>query len=435
MNSVSCHRRTFLQKSISFLALILFWPVRKVASATSVAHAEPAGNIPDVKQTGVVDGPSSSAVAAAACETYDPETVFNAVSRALAGIGFSVPRGIRILIKPNIIGQNSPGQAATTHPSVVEALCRIFKAAQCSITIGDSSAFYQGGGTLKGMQTAGMVAVAEKYGVRILPFEKASIRKITAGKVLNPFWITEAVFEHDLVVDVPKLKVHRLARYTGAIKNMYGCIPGGTKQTYHEKVQNRPDYKEFWGGPVVDVYTAAHPGLVVMDAVYGLDKDGPAANGKPRLTGVILASTNGAMLDVAACKMVGFDPRWVPAVRVALERGLADEKNLKVIGNLPQVPYVKLPDQKPSKTGDYLFHQVIMKPVVHRSRCGKGRSSLVKICKPGAISLDSKGVPVIDYEVCIRCYCCAEQCTGKEITLQGGVLNHTIRMARKIAKI
>ena len=340
-----------------------------------------------------------------------------------------------MLIKPNIIAQNTPDQAATTHPAVVDALCRIFKAARCTITIGESSAFYQQGGTLKGMETSGMKAVAEKHGARLLPFEKASVRKIESGKVLKPFWITEALFEHDLVVDVPKLKVHQLARYTGGIKNMYGCIPGGTKQTYHEQFQNREDYKEFWGGPIVDVYETAHPGLTVLDAVYGLDEDGPAATGKPRLTGVLLASVNGAAVDVAACRMIGFDPRWVPAVRVALERGLADEKDLNVIGKLPDVPYVKLPDKPPSKVSDYFFHQVIMKPVVVRSRCTKECSACVDLCGPKAISLDAEKIPVIDYKKCIRCYCCAEQCPDGAIRLHGGFFNHTIQFLRRVKKI
>lgn len=425
-------RRTFLSRSFSFLLFLLIWPVRKLKALTPTTSADTLSSVDRPESDTPRDQPP---VAVVQCGSYEYETVYAAVTEALKAAAFQVPRGIRVLIKPNIIAQNTPDQAATTHPVVVDALCRVFKDAACTITIGDASAFYQGGGTCKGMETSGMTAVAQKYGARILPFEKTSIRRIESGKVLKPFWITTALFEHDLVVDVPKLKVHQLARYTGAIKNMYGCIPGGTKQLYHERFQNRADYKELWGGPLVDVYEVARPGLSVMDAVYGLDEDGPAATGTPRLTGVILASVNGAQLDVAACRMIGFDPRWVPAVRVALERGLADDKTIRIIGKLPNVPYVKLPDKPPSKMSDYFFHQVIMKPVVVPSRCTEECTACAALCGPGAISFDAGNKPVIDYNKCIRCYCCAEQCPGGAIRLHGGFFNHTIRFLRRIKKI
>ncbi len=377
----------------------------------------------------------SDIVSSVPCTGYEEKQVYAALCKALADIEFAITPGIRVLLKPNIIAQNTPGQAATTHPAIVAALCRFFREAGCAVSIGDSSAFHQRGGTLRGMYTSGMIEVAGRYGASLIPFEKASIRKITTGKALNPFWITEAVFEHDLVVNVPKLKVHRLARYTGAIKNMFGCIPGGTKQIYHEMFQKQQDFKEFWGEPIVDIYTAANPGLTVMDAVYGLDVDGPAATGTPRATGVILASLNGTMVDVAACRMIGFEPRWVPAVRAALERGMAHEDELSVSGTLPFVPYRKLPDTKPSKISDFLFHQVIMRPQIDRKRCEKGCAACIAICKPHAARFDEYHRPVIDYDHCIRCYRCAEQCPYDAVSLHGSVLNHVIGKAREILEI
>jgi ferredoxin len=258
---------------------------------------------------------------------------------------------------------------------------------------------------------------------------------VDTGKALNPFYITEAVFTHDLVVNVPKLKVHRLARYSGAIKNTYGCVVGGSKQIYHKLFNNRPDYQEFWGKPLVDVCEAVNPSLNVMDAIVGLDKDGPAANGTPRPTGVILASRSGPALDVTACGMIGLDPQCVPAVREAIERGLVTPAEISVIGQVPKLaPYVKLPDVKPasgfSKSfGDFTWDQFIMTPKVRRSRCGNC-SVCVRSCVPGAMSLDADGKAVIDYGKCIHCYCCEEFCPKKAVSLHGGVTNHVMRGIR-----
>jgi len=375
------------------------------------------------------------------CTSYDPDRVYEAVTRSLADITFKIPAGSRVLLKPNIIAQNTPEQAATTHPAVIDALCRWFSDHGCSVSIGDSSAFYQGGCTRAGLETSGMRAVAEKYGARLVPFETTLLKKITGMAYLDPLYITSEVFENDLVVNVPKLKVHRLARVTGAIKNMYGCVVGGTKQIYHTRYQGRPDYKEFWGKPLVDVYQAVSPGLTVMDAVVGLDRDGPAATGDPRLTGHILASRSGPALDIAACRLIGVDPVRVPAVREAVDRGLASEKGLDLAGDLPfpVARYTIPPDEKPKKgfwkkIDDYAFQQFIVEPRISRDRCTRC-GDCVNQCAAGAIAYNKKGDPVIDYSRCIYCYCCEEYCAPGAVSLHGSVANHVIRGIRAIKKI
>lgn len=373
------------------------------------------------------------------CDNYRTEEVYEALRRSLSAIGYPVPSGKKVLLKPNILAQNKPHQSTTTHPSVVAAACRIFAEKGCSVTIGESSAFYQGGGTEEGFVTSGMAEVANKYGAKLLAFEATDLRKITSGRVLNPFYLTDAVFNHDVIVNLPKLKVHRLARYTGALKNTYGCIPGGTKQLYHKLYQSREDYQTFWGKPLIDVYQAVDPHLVILDAIFGLDKDGPAANGEPRPTGVMLASLNGAALDIAACRMIGFDPLWVPAVSEAINRGMSSPDALTLSGKLPYVPYTKLPDLE-KKTGlarkvdDYMFDQLIVTPAINKTLCNKC-NQCIRRCAPQAISTDRNGFPLISLASCIRCYGCEKYCPTGAITLHGGGVNHLIRAVRVLTGI
>jgi uncharacterized protein (DUF362 family)/Pyruvate/2-oxoacid:ferredoxin oxidoreductase delta subunit len=382
---------------------------------------------------------SRQVVAVEPCNAYNPDRVYHSLVKLLQAIRFNAPRNKKILLKPNIIAQNTPEQATTTHPAVVDAVCRFFTEHACHISIGDSSAFYQGGGTNKGLETSGMAEVAKKYGARIIPFETTRLRKITTQEHLNPLYVTEAVFEHDLVINLPKLKVHQLARYTGAIKNMYGCVVGGTKQLYHTLYQHRENYQEQWGKPLVDVYEAATPHLSIMDAIIGLDKNGPAANGEPRFTGLILASTSGPALDVVACGIIGFDPYWVPAVREAIERGLVSPDHIEVRGHVPSIPYVRLPDLIPKKglmqkLDDYFFEQFIVTPKIERKKCVRC-DACVKQCAASAIAYDKEKLPVIDYAACIYCYCCEQYCAYDAIRLHGSTVNHLIRMVRFIIKL
>jgi uncharacterized protein (DUF362 family)/Pyruvate/2-oxoacid:ferredoxin oxidoreductase delta subunit len=374
------------------------------------------------------------------CRSYDPEEVYKAVKHGLASLKFRIKPGLSVLLKPNILAQNTPDQCATTHPALVDAVCRILTENKCSITIGESSAFYQGGGTRKGFETSGIAGVASKYNAGLMPFESTHLVKVITGKALNPFYITDAINRFDLIINLPKMKIHRLARYTGAIKNMYGFIPGGTKQYYHKLFDHRSDYKEFWGIPLVDVFEAVQPGLNIMDAVYGLDKDGPAANGEPKYTGLILMSVNAAALDVIACRVMGFDPYWVPAVREAIGRNLCDvPEKIKTAGDVPSVPYVKLPDEEPltgirRRLDDYMFDRLLVEPRIDKCDCTKC-DKCTDGCASGAITRNNYEYPVIDMNKCIYCYCCEEYCTYKAISLHGGVINHIIRGIRQIKKI
>lgn len=374
------------------------------------------------------------------CKSYNPDEVYNAIKHGLESLKFKIRPGLSVLLKPNILAQNTPDQCATTHPSLIEAVCRILSENRCSVTIGESSAFYQGGGTREGFVTSGIGAVASKYNARLLPFESTHLVRVSTGKALNPFYISDAINGFDLIINLPKMKIHRLARYTGAIKNLYGFIPGGTKQYYHKLFDHRDDYREFWGIPLVDVFETVKPGLNIMDAVYGLDKDGPAANGEPKYTGLILLSRNAAALDVIACRIMGFDPYWVPAVREALNRGLCDTpEKILTAGDVYPIPYVKLPDEEAStgitrKLGDYMFDQLFVEPRINRCDCIKCDECTAG-CAVEAITRKNNKYPVIDMNKCIYCYCCEEYCPVKAISLHGGMINHLIRGIRRIKKI
>ena len=162
--------------------------------------------------------PADALVSVEHCTTYTEDEIYTVIRRSLETIGYTIPCGKSVLLKPNVLAQNTPEQCTTTHPAVVAAVCRLFTENKCDLTIGESSAFYQSGGTEEGLITSGIASVAKRYSAKLLPFETTNLRKITSGLILKPFYLTEAVFTHDMVVNLPKLKLHRLARYTGALK-------------------------------------------------------------------------------------------------------------------------------------------------------------------------------------------------------------------------
>ena len=61
------------------------------------------------------------------CDSYEEEKVYLAIKEAIQEIGFEFPEGKRILIKPNLVSQNTPAQHTITHYALIDALCRLAK--------------------------------------------------------------------------------------------------------------------------------------------------------------------------------------------------------------------------------------------------------------------------------------------------------------------
>lgn len=67
----------------------------------------------------------------------------------------------------------------------------------------------------------------------------------------------------DLLIDIPKYKTHVLTYFTGAIKNMYGCIIKSQRKELHKDVQSDQFAKHIYS-----IYSIRIPDLVITDAIY-----------------------------------------------------------------------------------------------------------------------------------------------------------------------
>ena len=169
------------------------------------------------------------------CAHYEERLVFSSVKKAIANIGFEIPTGKKVLIKPNVLGQHTPNEAVTTHPYVVEAAVKLFLDKKNDVMIAESSGFFKQGGTAKALELSGMKYVADKYKIPLINLETKPVKEIHDPKAVvykNP-QISSLLFDIDMIVNVPKLKTHNLMKYTGAVKNLFGTIPGGRKQKLH----------------------------------------------------------------------------------------------------------------------------------------------------------------------------------------------------------
>lgn len=227
------------------------------------------------------------------CSTYEPRLVEAAVDRALqllGGLEQFVKRGNRVLVKPNLLTGQPPEHAATTHPQIVEAVLARLVDLGAQPTIGDSPAF---GRVVKVAESCGVGAVARKYGVPIVEFASPMTVASPRPEVMRHFVVERVVAEADVVINLPKLKSHRQLGFTGALKNLYGCMPGKRKAYYHMARGGKDaDFAQ-----LVSAFAyAIAPELNLADGVIAMHRDGPTG-GDPRPVGVLAASADPAAVD------------------------------------------------------------------------------------------------------------------------------------------
>jgi len=258
------------------------------------------------------------AVALIPCTGYDRDAVEAAVGRALellGGMSRFVQPGQRVLIKPNLLLPSPPERAIVTHPAVLRAVVRQVQAAGGQALIADNPVVLPVSHRLWEIayERAGWAAVAAETGARLNTSIVPEQHPHPGGHLLHAVDTSSFLAEADVVISLPKLKSHNFMRFTGAVKNLFGVVPGTVKFGYHLKLQTAERFADM----LLDLASFVRPALTVMDGVVGMDGHGPSA-GDPFAAGVILASTDPVALDVAALGVVGHEPLGVPTVAAAL---------------------------------------------------------------------------------------------------------------------
>ena len=369
-------------------------------------------------------------VAVVRCDDYTPETVDAAVRRAIdliGGIGRFVAPGERVLLKPNLLQGQEPERCVTTHPAVVAAVARLLVEHGCRVVVGDSPGagiVYNEANLRRGYSRSGFTAVAEETGATLNYDTGSETVSFPEGEAVKQFPIITPAVRADAIVVVSKVKTHMWTRMTGAAKNLFGLIPGLEKPVYHFRFQDEYAF----GRMLVDLNECMKPRLQVVDAVVGMEGDGPQA-GSPRTIGVILAGSDYAAVDTVLARLIGMDPLEIGSTRSAVERGLLDPESIRTVGDDPAE--FAVPDfRKPStyaggRTG--VWRRVVQAVVRRFGRTYAPRPGVIapscigcgkceRICPVQAVTI-AEGRATINLARCIRCYCCHEICTEHAIGL------------------
>ena len=405
---------------------------------------------------------SKPVVSVARCQDYDLDGVQSAIERALAPLGGMrafVSAGQRILLKPNLVRAMPPEKAATTHPSIVAAVARLVIQAGGHPIIFDSPGGPYTKGVLKNLyRKTQMDWAAEVSGAELNMDTGSQQVAHPTAQVLHRLDIVQPLLDVDAVINLPKLKTHNLTTLTMAVKNLFGVVPGALKISYHSKLRER---EHFCQG-LLDILEFVRPVLNIMDAIVGMEGEGPSG-GEPRPIGAIIAGSDALAVDVVGAAAVGFDPLQVMTTRMAIQRGLTSGRleDLDLLGDDVTLPLVADfrrgieasmdPGLLPRVLrGFFAVHDSTLQPgnedalgrkalravsqgwiwgqLVAMPRATEkcvGCGFCVRHCPVDAIEIVD-GIAHMDAKKCIRCYCCHELCPELAIELRRPLLGRLV---------
>jgi uncharacterized protein (DUF362 family)/NAD-dependent dihydropyrimidine dehydrogenase PreA subunit len=326
-------------------------------------------------------------------------------------------KGKRVVIKPNILGPYPPEKGVTTHPSLIRALVRALKKREAICLVGDNPGLTGYAANERCARISGILEAADGGYVN---FVKETIQIPLKSRLIDKLVISRAILDADLIINVPKFKTHMQTRVTGAVKNMFGILVGAEKARVHLSAPRPKDFSE----ALVDIYQIRVPDLTIMDAVVGMEGNGPSGKDL-RTIGKILASGNGVSVDGLMAAMMGLPWEGVDYLSIASQRGLGEiaPGQLEVRGNWAPLKKYKTPLNFVSRGWfgmlvNKLFYRSLVKPrLTVRPEICTQCGVCVQHCPAQALSM--KDVPCLDEKKCISCYCCYELCSSQAIELTG----------------
>ena len=367
-------------------------------------------------------------------DKYDIELIENKLREAFSALGIDIStfKGKKVVIKPNLVMKKSPEHAATTHPIFLSALLSLLFKAGISPTIAESpGGVYSAARLLSIYRGCGIEDEAKKYDCT-LNFDVYSRRcGYDEGITSKSFDIITPIADADVIIDLAKLKSHSLTKMSGAVKNMFGTVPGIVKFEMHSAY---PDINDF--SSVICDICAMHMKnksfISITDGIVGMEGDGPTG-GDARQIGVILVSRDPFLSDAVAARIIGFDHNDVPILSEGVRRGYIPQSidDIRLCGddvNSLILNDFKLPNSQRLAELRFFSHGIMGRffmPSPSVTKKCRGCGECAASCPEHTIKI-SNGRAHIDASKCIRCYCCQELCPFTAITIKRNIFINII---------
>lgn len=242
--------------------------------------------------------------------------------------------GARVFIKPNFpYPHYKPG--VTTSPPFLDALLGILKTRTTNITVGESDGGYRGWPAEMAFRGHDAYDICTRHGARLVNLSKLprEAMSLPAGRGQAEIHLPALLLhEVDVFITAPVPKIHAITRFSGALKNQWGCIPDNMRIRHHPVFDDG----------ILALNRALKTRLVVADGTYMLDHSGLMFGNSVPMD-LLLVSDSIAAHDLIACEVMRVNPWKVKDLRTARDAGM-----------IPPRQQVTL-NQDPSLLGDRTF--------------------------------------------------------------------------------
>jgi uncharacterized protein (DUF362 family)/Pyruvate/2-oxoacid:ferredoxin oxidoreductase delta subunit len=376
------------------------------------------------------------------CSSYDDSNLKDKILQSLTNIDFDPQlfQGLRIGIKPNLLIPSDPERSIITHPVFFQNMVQLINEYKGIPVLVENPAVHSLNTALKQTPYGDIIQalnidVPDMTPTQLIPFDDA--------KQFKRIEISKAFFDVDMIINLPKLKTHGLTVLTGALKNLFGVIPGLKKSRMHLKAPSRDDFSNFmmdlYGGLLYG-FDPPKPIIHVMDGIIGMEGEGPGLSGTSVPIGVIISSRDPLAVDWTASQVINVPWEDIPTLKAGFQRSycISSPDEIDIIGD--DLDKVCLSSFKVSKnsifsnavrwpfTSSFFKQLLVEKPVPQAEKCTLCYQCM-RICPAKAIqpAEQQEKIPNYDYNKCIRCFCCMEICPEAAIKTQRGWLQWLLR--------
>jgi uncharacterized protein (DUF362 family) len=198
----------------------------------------------------------------------------------------------RIFVKPNLSHpEYVPG--VVTDPALTFELVSLLRDGTEEVVVGESNGYNYP--CRLALEKTGTAAAVKRAGGTVINLSEDKVVKVNFqnSSAVKHLFMPKTLLDADAVVDLPMMKTHEFMLYSGAIKNLFGCVPSNRRIYLH------PYLPEVF----YLLYALLKPELTIMDARVGIEGNGPT-KGKPVKMDLILTSNCALATDITATKIM-----------------------------------------------------------------------------------------------------------------------------------
>jgi len=239
--------------------------------------------------------------------------------------------GRRVFLKPNMV-EYELDTAINTHPRVVAGAaiaCR--RAGASEVVVGE------GPGHRRDMEylltSTGLSDQLREQRIRFVDLNHDDVAIVPLQSWftgLKELALPVSLLDSDFVISLPKLKTHHWAGITCSMKNLFGTVPGAVYGW-----PKNPLHVHGISNSILDLTATIRPHFAIVDAVTGMEGDGPIM-GRPRFLGFIAMGSDPVAVDATCARVIGLDPEKIDYLKPAAEfLGNIDARRIEQRGESP----------------------------------------------------------------------------------------------------